>query len=50
MVLTEPELTGALQYEVRVLQHPITKIDRSMLDYRPTTKRRSTLELLPHAL
>ena len=48
MVLTKPELIGALQHEVRILQHLITKIDRAMLDYRPTPKQRSTLELLKY--
>jgi hypothetical protein len=48
MVLTKPELIGALQHEVHILQHLITKIDRSMLDYRPTPKQRSTLELLKY--
>jgi hypothetical protein len=48
MVLTKPELIGALQHEVRILLHLTTKIDRSMLDYRPTPKQRSTLELLKY--
>jgi hypothetical protein len=46
MVLTKSELIAALQHEVRVLLHLTTKIDRTMLDYRPTQKQRSTLELL----
>jgi hypothetical protein len=48
MVLTKPELIGSLQHEVRILLHLTTKIDRSMLDYRPTPKQRSTLELLKY--
>jgi len=48
MVLTKPELIGALQHEVHVLLHLTSKIDRSMLDYRPTPKQRSTLELLKY--
>jgi len=36
MALTKEELFGSLQNEVRILQHLWTKIDRSMLDYRPT--------------
>jgi len=48
MVLTQNELVGALQHEVNVLQHLCTKIDPSMLDYRPTPKQRSTKELLQY--
>ena len=46
MVLTKPELIGSLQHEVRVLLHLAGKIDPAMVDYRPTPKQRSTLELL----
>lgn len=46
MVLTKEELIGSLQNEVRILQHLCTKIDRSMIDYRPSPKQRSTIELL----
>ena len=46
MVLTPSELIASLQNEVRVLVHLTTKIDSSMLDYRPTPKQRSTMELL----
>lgn len=46
MVLTKEELIGSLQNEVRILLHLCTKIDRGQLDYRPTPKQRSTLELL----
>ena len=46
MALTKEELIGSLQNEVRILQHLCTKIEPSMLDYRPTPKQRSTLELL----
>ena len=48
MVLTKNELIGSLQHEVRVLLHLASKVDRSMLDYRPTPKQRSTLELLKY--
>ena len=48
MVLTKQELLGSLQNEVRILQHLITKIEPSMLDYRPTPKQRSTFELLKY--
>ena len=46
MVLTKSELLTALQNEVRILQHLIGKIDRTAIDYRPTAKQRSTLDLL----
>ena len=46
MVLTKEELIGSLQNEVRILQHLCTKIEPSMIDYRPTPKQRSTIELL----
>ena len=44
MVITRQELIASLQKEVRILLHLITKIDRAMLDYRPTPKQRSTVE------
>ena len=46
MVLTKSELVACLQNEVRILLHLIGKIDRSAIDYRPTPKQRSTLDLL----
>lgn len=46
MVLSKDELLATLQKEVRILVHLTTKIDRAQLDYRPTPKQRSTLELL----
>jgi hypothetical protein len=46
MVLTKPELIASLQNEVRILLHLASKVDRSQLDYRPTAKQRSTIELL----
>ena len=46
MVMTKPELVAALQNEVRILLHLAGKIDPAMLEYRPTTKQRSTLELV----
>ena len=46
MVLTKSELIGSLQHEVHILLHLAGKIDRATLDYRPTPKQRSTLELL----
>jgi hypothetical protein len=46
MVLTKEELIASLQNEVRILVHLASKIDRNQLDYRPTPKQRSTIELL----
>ena len=46
MVLTKAELIGLLKHEVRILLHLAGKIDHTSVDYRPTPKQRSTLELL----
>jgi len=46
MVLTKSELIDSLKHEVHILLHLSSKIDRGMLDYRPTPKQRSTMELL----
>jgi hypothetical protein len=46
MVLTKQELIGSLQNEVRILVHLCGKVKPEMLDYRPTPKQRSTIELL----
>jgi len=46
MVLTKPELVAALQKEVRILLHLAGKLDIAQLDYRPTSKQRSAIELL----
>src|SRR5437016_5009366 len=46
MALTKEELIGSLQNEVRILLHLITKVEPGMLDYRPSAKQRSTIELL----
>jgi hypothetical protein len=48
MVLTKTELVTSLQNEVRILLHLASKIDRAWLDYRPTPKQRSTIELLKY--
>jgi hypothetical protein len=48
MVLTKEELIVALRQEVRILVHLAGKVDRAQLDYRPTPKQRSTLELLQY--
>ncbi len=48
MILSKSELINSLQNEVRILVHLTTKVDRAQLDYRPTAKQRSTLELLQY--
>src|SRR5436190_19063437 len=48
MVMTKEELIGSLQNEVRILLHLAGKIDRKWLDYRPTPKQRSMVELLQY--
>jgi hypothetical protein len=48
MVLTKEELIASLQNEVRILVHLAGKVDKSNVDYRPTPKQRSTLELLQY--
>jgi hypothetical protein len=44
--MTKAELISSLQNEVRILLHLCTKVQPAMLDYRPTAKQRSTIELL----
>jgi len=46
MVLTKEELLASLQNEVRILLHLAGKVDPAKVDYRPTPKQRSILELL----
>lgn len=46
MVLTKSELLFSLQNEARIVVHLAGKVDRAKLDYRPTPKQRSTIELL----
>jgi hypothetical protein len=48
MVLTKDELIDVLRNEARILGHLAGKVERDMLDYRPTRTQRSTLELLQY--
>ena len=48
MVLTKEEALAALQNEVRVVLHLVSKIEQAMLDYRPSPKQRSMLELVQY--
>jgi len=46
MVLTKAELIASLQHEIRILVHLCSKVTPEMLEYRPTPKQRSLIELL----
>lgn len=48
MVLTKDELIGRLDHEVHILQHLLSKVQRTDLDYRPTSGQRSMRELLDY--
>lgn len=48
MVLTKDELISTLQNEVRILVHLAGKVDPSKIDYRPSAKQRSIIELLQY--
>jgi hypothetical protein len=48
MVLTKDELIAAIQKEVRILVHLISKVDPAKIDYRPSPKQRSVLELIQY--
>lgn len=48
MSLTASEILGILQNEIRVLGHLGSKVEPAMLDYRPSAKQRSLLELLQY--
>jgi hypothetical protein len=48
MILTKDELLSSLEGDVHILSHLISKVEPGMLDYRPTPKQRSLLELLQY--
>lgn len=48
MILTKQEAIDALQNEVRLILHLASKIDTGMLNYRPSAKQRSLLELMQY--
>ncbi|MBV9887057.1 MAG: hypothetical protein JO119_10965 [Acidobacteria bacterium] len=48
MVLTKDELIAAFQKEVHILVHLISKVDPAKIDYRPSAKQRSVLELIQY--
>jgi hypothetical protein len=47
-VLTKEELIACLKNEVHILLQLAGKIDKSKLDYRPTPRQRSILELVQY--
>jgi hypothetical protein len=48
MVLTKAELIAAFHKECQIFSHLITKVDRAKIDYRPSAKQRSVLELVQY--
>jgi hypothetical protein len=48
MVLTKEELIASLKNEVRILLHLAGKVDKSKLDYRPTARQRTIVELVQY--
>src|ERR1700759_5498750 len=48
MVLTKDEFVTSLKEEIRILLHLIGKVDPAKVDFRPTPKQRSILELLQY--
>ncbi len=48
MVLTKDELISALRGEIKLWLHLASRVDPAKLDYRPTPKQRSLLELLQY--
>ncbi len=46
MVISKQDLIDTLQKEVHILVHLAGKVKPEMLDYRPTPKQRSVIELL----
>lgn len=46
MVLSKDEAIASLQNEVRLVLHLMSKIEPKMLDYRPSPKQRSLLDLV----
>lgn len=48
MVLSRDELIRTLEHEIGIILHLASKVRPNDLDYRPTPKQRSTLELLQY--
>ena len=47
-MITKEQYIASLAHEVKVIKHLAEKVDATKLDYRPTEKQRSTLELLKY--
>jgi hypothetical protein len=45
-MITRDQLLQSMRHEVKVIQHLATKVPAGKLDWRPTPKQRSTLELM----
>ena len=45
-MITKNQFLGAFGHEMNIIRHLSTKIEPSMLDYKPTENQRSTLELM----
>jgi len=48
VVLSKDEFLTALRHEVHIVLHLASKAEPKMLDYRPTAKQRSLIELLQY--
>ena len=48
MMVTKAEFLSVLRTEIRLLLHLISKVDPTQLDFRPTRKQRTLLELLQY--
>ena len=46
MIMTKAELMSALKHESKIVLHLAGKCDRKQLEYRPTPKQRSTMDML----
>jgi hypothetical protein len=47
-MLTREQLLSSMRHETNVIKHLATKVPAGTLDWRPTPKQRSTLELLQY--
>ncbi len=47
-MITREQFLSSMRHETKVVQHVATKVPAGKLDFRPTPKQRSTLELLQY--
>ena len=45
-MITKQQFVDSLVLEISIIRHLGTKVDASMLDYKPTEKQRTLLELM----